>query len=307
MIALYSFDSFSGSLLRDLSGNGNDGTVYGATWVDGRFGRALAFDGVDDYAQAVGYYHLSATNALTIEAWVKLTGRHEYSNIVQIRNCCILRMLISPGLHPFYDPGSYSDVEVTTYKFEFGRWTHYALVIAGGQTAKVFIDGNLVSTSPNGVPPTLPDMYEAVLIGGVHDSNVFTQGLIDEVRIYNRALSEVEIRTSMASSATGLIVAEAEKLLSQLRERGVDASGVEQKLWESRSAQERADDESAQSLAFQAGSLARSELRKYAVMSRGASTDYGKVLFIAMTALFLFGTLTASALIWGAWKGDGAS
>ncbi len=34
---------------KDSSGNGNDGTVYGATFVDGKFGKALSFDGMDDY------------------------------------------------------------------------------------------------------------------------------------------------------------------------------------------------------------------------------------------------------------------
>jgi hypothetical protein len=38
---------------KDSSGNGNDGTIYGATFVEGKFGKALSFDGVDDYVRHV--------------------------------------------------------------------------------------------------------------------------------------------------------------------------------------------------------------------------------------------------------------
>ena len=303
IVLLYSFDSRSGNVLRDLSGHGNHGTVHGATWAEGKFGHALAFDGLDDYVEAVGYYPFADANGLTVEAWVQLTRRHEFNDIVASRNCCIFRMLISPGLHPYYDAGTYVDVEVTPYRFELGKWTHYALVIVGGQAARVLINGEVVWVSPNGVPERLPNMYEALLIGGIPNSNLFTEGLIDELRLYKKALTDDEIRVDMTSSATGLVILDAEKQLSRLREKGANAGGVQEKLRESRSARDRADDESAQDLAYQAAALARAELKKYG--SRGADHDAGKVLFFILTAVFLFGTLTAGALIWGAWKGEG--
>lgn len=42
-------DEGSGNVVKDISGNGNDGVVYGAMWVDGKFGKALSFDGKDEY------------------------------------------------------------------------------------------------------------------------------------------------------------------------------------------------------------------------------------------------------------------
>jgi len=52
---------------KDSSGNGNDGTVYGASFVEGKFGKALSFDGVGDYVQTP----ISSGTTYTLEAWIK--------------------------------------------------------------------------------------------------------------------------------------------------------------------------------------------------------------------------------------------
>ncbi|RLI91232.1 MAG: hypothetical protein DRO95_04750, partial [Candidatus Altiarchaeales archaeon] len=54
----------------DISKYGNDGTIYGATWTDGKFGKALSFDGVDDYVDCGNDSSLDITDAITIEAWI---------------------------------------------------------------------------------------------------------------------------------------------------------------------------------------------------------------------------------------------
>ena len=47
-VLILHFDEGSGTVTKDASGHGNDGTVYGATWVDGKYGKALSFDGMND-------------------------------------------------------------------------------------------------------------------------------------------------------------------------------------------------------------------------------------------------------------------
>jgi len=72
LVAEWHFDEGYGSVLKDSSGNGNDGTIYGATWVDGKFGKALSFDGVDDYVDCGNDRIFDfGTNTFTIETWVK--------------------------------------------------------------------------------------------------------------------------------------------------------------------------------------------------------------------------------------------
>ena len=73
LVAEWHFDEGSGSVVKDISGNGNNGTIYGATWVDGKFGKALSFDGMDDYVE-ITYGSLSPIGSLsyfTTEAWIK--------------------------------------------------------------------------------------------------------------------------------------------------------------------------------------------------------------------------------------------
>lgn len=79
LMGWWRFDEESGFIAKDSSGNGNDGTVY-ATWVAGKYGQALGFDGIDDYAFASNI----KTDYITIQAWVNRTvvgaNRHVVGN-----------------------------------------------------------------------------------------------------------------------------------------------------------------------------------------------------------------------------------
>ncbi len=63
------FDEGSGTVAKDESGHGNDGTVYGATWVEGKYGKALSFDGMNDYVD-VGNPSFLSNTAGSISFWV---------------------------------------------------------------------------------------------------------------------------------------------------------------------------------------------------------------------------------------------
>jgi hypothetical protein len=80
LVGYWSFDEGEGTIAHDYSGNSNDGTIYGATWVDGKVGKALSFDGVDDYVRVNDSSNFDITDAITIEAWIKpikTTGDHQ--------------------------------------------------------------------------------------------------------------------------------------------------------------------------------------------------------------------------------------
>jgi len=68
-------DEGSGNIVKDTSGNGNDGIIHGATWVDGKYGKALSFDGVNDYVDCGNDESLKINgNQITVEAWVYIKG-----------------------------------------------------------------------------------------------------------------------------------------------------------------------------------------------------------------------------------------
>jgi hypothetical protein len=70
LVASYSFDEGSGTMLTDSSGNSNDGTINGATWTTGKYGGGLSFDGIDDFID-LGTFDLTSWNSMSAFAWVK--------------------------------------------------------------------------------------------------------------------------------------------------------------------------------------------------------------------------------------------
>ena len=73
LVGHWSLDEGTGSVANDRSGNGNHGTVNGATWVDGRHGMALSFNGVDDYVEMPVVDGLEAMSNMTAAAWINYT------------------------------------------------------------------------------------------------------------------------------------------------------------------------------------------------------------------------------------------
>ena len=99
-VALWHFDEGSGQYANDTSGNDNNCTlgsttgndIYDPVWVDGKFGKALEFDGVDDRCYAPNDASLSGMNELTLEAWVfpkNASGKYIiYKCVYVITNKC---------------------------------------------------------------------------------------------------------------------------------------------------------------------------------------------------------------------------
>jgi Concanavalin A-like lectin/glucanases superfamily len=73
LVAAYAFDEGAGDSVADGSGNGNVGTVTGATWAPGRYGNALRFDGTDDVVRVPPSSSLDVASALTLSAWIRPT------------------------------------------------------------------------------------------------------------------------------------------------------------------------------------------------------------------------------------------
>ena len=163
---------------------------------------SLSFDGSNDYVinSSLSGFNFSSTNEITIETWFMMESHSGYDGIVSMNaNGIKYRMMVNPGMHPFYDAGMHYDVAVSDFAFSLNTWYHYALVIRGGGNAEVYVDGTLISSNPTGVPGSLPDASQ-ILIGngegpGVHSSNA----IIDECRIWNKALSSEEIQFYMST------------------------------------------------------------------------------------------------------------
>jgi hypothetical protein len=201
VVAHWRLDEGIGTIISDSSGNANDGEVYGAQWASGKNGWALMFDGADDYVRVADSPSLDTTDALTVSAWVLKSGNQP--GWVAL----VTREKGAGGSEHYYlgfsnnrfrwfvnTTNGYSQWDIGPQASN-SEWTHVTGTYDGSDV-RLYIDGaEVFSVSQSGVfsSDTTP-----VLIGGATNNGEvsyieFFHGIIDEVRIYDRALSPAEV------------------------------------------------------------------------------------------------------------------
>ena len=199
LVAAFGFNEGVGFSAADASPEGNTGTVSGAAWAPaGRFGGALSFDGVNDWVTVADDASLDLSGALTMEAWVRPSSPPSGWRTVLLKERSFghAYALYSGGQGPLVEVASngYQNAG-RTGQLPAATWTHLAATLSGG-SLRLYVDGNLVD-SITGVG-SLPNGDGPLRIGGNSIwGNEFFAGQIDEVRIYNRALSATEIQADM--------------------------------------------------------------------------------------------------------------
>ncbi len=194
----WKFDEGSGGTAFDSSGNGHHGTLQGgAGWDTGKFnGKALSLDGIDDYVQVGDAPGLKMSNALTISAWIypkdpPVQGSTGEGGIIVNREgeYEIARFANGTIQWAFANSNPEWNWINTGYVAPEKEWTHIAVVYDYG-TIKTYANGRLVYTydgeGPIGDVDTTRNDFR---IGGRQFAPRHFHGLIDEVAIYNRALS----------------------------------------------------------------------------------------------------------------------
>jgi len=197
LVAYWSFDEGSGNIAYDASGNGNHGTIYGAKWTQGKIGGALSFDGVDDYVRVPDSDSLDITNAITIEAWVNCgsSPAGNLRSIVRKESTYALRFYSDGTLEGLvWIGGRYKSSGIVPASIAWvpNRWVHWTFTY-DGSSMKIYKNGILVM-GPTAQTGAIDKTTNDLGIGGTGTGAYPFIGLIDEVRIYNRALSPEEIR-----------------------------------------------------------------------------------------------------------------
>jgi len=192
LLVAYSFDEGSGTIAHDASGNGNNGTlVNGPTWAAGRHGSALRFNGVNNY---INLDVLSSTSkTYTFEFWV---NRQNQSYIFDSNNI-LDRLTIAIGTNNM-PPDALIFGSLSVGSIPVGAWHHVALVLDGvSGMATAYIDGTKSGTAPY-TGETLGGRGGSVKIGShFFGIGYFFAGLLDDFRLYTRALSQAEVRSDM--------------------------------------------------------------------------------------------------------------
>jgi len=185
------------NIAHDRSPNHNNGTIYGASWVDGKVGRALDFNGIDNYVELTSLPFTGAVDA-TLEAWIKFTAGAEagfYRKII-----CLGNQAIDENIQIYKEADGdiaagvwgRGPVNARQAALNDGKYHHIVGVFKGGTTVSLYVDGIFIGSDTQGYNVT-EGATTAKHIGGRIDGDYWL-GIIDEVRIYNRVLSANEIK-----------------------------------------------------------------------------------------------------------------
>jgi fibronectin type 3 domain-containing protein len=208
LVAAYSFDEGSGAAVTDASGNNHFGTISGATWTTtGKYGGALSFNGTNASVDlgALGTFYQAG---FTLEAWVQKqsatkndvtvlgtwTATQGGGPMIWVDHIAThYQLTMNQGMSNYLDSGQNPVAAV---------WQHLAVTF-NGTTARFYIDGVEVANRAVSVGIGASNSWRIGAYGSTPGG--FFDGLIDEVRIYSRALSATEVQTDMNTPVSSLL------------------------------------------------------------------------------------------------------
>lgn len=206
LVAAYGFEELTGNEVDGSSGEANHGVIAGAIRIEeGRFGKALAFDGIDDWVTVSDADSLDLTSGLTLEAWVYPTETMNNWRSVLIKE---RRNGLTYSLYANSDTNQPSTaIRIRSDRILKGgpqlqanQWAHVTATYDGA-TQRLYVNGSEVAKQS--LSGKIATSGRALRIGGTAIWDEFFQGRIDEVRIYNRALTEGEIQSDMQTPVVG--------------------------------------------------------------------------------------------------------
>ena len=201
LVSYWKLDEAGGTTAYDSVGF-NHGNVYGAQWTDGRIGSALSFDGSGDFVSVPHDASLNITGDITISAWVYVTIGGSYQAIV---TKCVRG---GPRDNPFdFRTNTSAEPQLafvradalrhervySRTRISLGEW-HHVVVRVENKVPDFYIDGVDAGKWADTTFTKTPTGNIRPLLIGARDDGLYFNGKIDEVAIYDRALSAEEIR-----------------------------------------------------------------------------------------------------------------
>jgi len=206
-VSYWRFDEGSGTNANDENTtNNNDGTlkptgsesIWNSSSMYGDY--ALDFDGTDDYVDCGNDMSLNPTDAITIEAWVRVDTLPASSDKIINKQDAWLFDIRNPSGSTyeirFYNYGGASGLNSAAV--DVGKWIHATVTFdkdVSTNNTKLYINGVISNQLTN--LNTIPSNNNVIYMGSYLGTSFYLDGTIDEVRIYNRALSNNEINQTM--------------------------------------------------------------------------------------------------------------
>lgn len=209
LLAHWNLDDGTGATARDSSGNGHDGQVTGAVWIaDGRFGGGLRFV-AGDYVTVTGFP--AATPNWTVSTWIRLSStqlamdNEMWVAILSVENFFAggwqlnidNRLAVPRFDFAYWAPSLQAYVFSECECVGVDRWIHLAAVVdVEANRVTLFLDGAVADqeTRPSDIPLGDSTLY----FGRWNMNGRFLTGDLDDIAIWNRALSPTEIAALLA-------------------------------------------------------------------------------------------------------------
>jgi len=211
-IAAYGFSEGTGTTTVDRSGNGITGTLHSASWGTGSNGGGLIFNGTSAYVDLGNSAPLQLTGSLTVSAWVNENANVGDDGIIISKSNGVsgweLKSSPDTGSRTFaiavYGAGNTYNARYSTTVRALNTWYHVAGVYnAAAGTLDIYVNGVLDNGSLSGsVPSAISNPSVNVNIGR-REAGFHISGILDDVRLYGRALSAAEIVADMNTSVDG--------------------------------------------------------------------------------------------------------
>ncbi|NQV32239.1 MAG: discoidin domain-containing protein, partial [Phycisphaeraceae bacterium] len=201
LVGAWSFDEGSGSTAIDGSGHGRNGTLVDATWDTGIQGSALSFNGASSYVNIDDYKGINAIDAVqqafTISNWIKTTSG-EGEMVTWGTSAARQRLTWRINADTLRTEHADGNLRGNT-PVNDDEWHHVALVVTEGANltvpaTQIYLDGVPDGTFSGSANPyeLTADVDVRIGMGGPTGGRFFT-GLIDDVLIFDRALSDAEL------------------------------------------------------------------------------------------------------------------
>ena len=200
LVGYWKFDEGAGTIASDFSGNSNIGTLTnGPTWTTGQVGGAVSFDGTNDYILVLDSDSLDLTNQMSISAWVYQDSWNDtFEEFLRKENAYYL-VSLKPGSwgmylngridFGLYIGGTWRSVALDNFP-ALSSW-RYIVATYNSSVQKLYINGSEVASgAQTGVISTNTNN---LLIGQIQGGGQAFKGFLDEIAIYNRALSTAEV------------------------------------------------------------------------------------------------------------------
>lgn len=202
LVAAYSFDEGAGSLAADVTGGGHTGTLSNASWSPaGHSGAALSLNGTNGWVTLTDAADLQLTTALTIEAWIRPASLSSWRTVIMREQPGgLVYALYASGdtnrPSAYGNAGGVDVAAIGTGALPLNAWTHLAATY-DGSTLRLFVNGAATASTP--LPGPLTTSASPLRVGGNSVWGEYFSGLVDDVRIYGRALTAAEISADMGT------------------------------------------------------------------------------------------------------------